>query len=107
MDAEGKSLFLDLNNYPKTDICIVYLGQNNGRNALLVWGYQWQGTYASSLFAANPETVIQRTIYEWEELYWKAQKYEQLKDIILGFDAYAKSGKGELTYVEGDERSVF
>ncbi|MBU7026743.1 MAG: hypothetical protein HXS48_07350 [Theionarchaea archaeon] len=52
--CEGKSIYLDLTQYPRQDICIVYLGTHNSRNVLLVWGYGWQGTYAGSAFMGNP-----------------------------------------------------
>ena len=54
INAEGESIYLDLQNYPEGDICIVYLGEHNGRNVILVWGYGWQGTYAGSAFMGNP-----------------------------------------------------
>ena len=52
--CEGKSISLNLNNYPYEDICIVYQGQHNGRNILIVWGYGWYGTYAGSTLAGDP-----------------------------------------------------
>lgn len=51
---ENKSISLDLNNYPSQDICIVYIGRQNNRNTLIIWGYGWEGTYAGSLFMSNP-----------------------------------------------------
>ncbi|KYK37374.1 MAG: hypothetical protein AYK19_21640 [Theionarchaea archaeon DG-70-1] len=45
---------MDPDNYPSEDICIVYLGQYNNQNILLIWGYGWQGTYAGSLIMSNP-----------------------------------------------------
>jgi hypothetical protein len=56
INAENESIFLDLTEYPKEDICLVYLGQHKGRNVLMVWGYGWEGTYAGSVFAADPGT---------------------------------------------------
>ncbi|MGD2249489.1 MAG: C25 family cysteine peptidase [Candidatus Methanofastidiosia archaeon] len=56
IDAEGESIFLDLQNYPERDICIVYLGEHNGRYILLVWGYGWEGTYAGSMLLGEPQT---------------------------------------------------
>jgi hypothetical protein len=56
INAENESIFLDLTEYPKEDICLVYLGHHKGRNVLMVWGYGWEGTYAGSVFAADPET---------------------------------------------------
>lgn len=52
--CEGKSISLNLNNYPYQDICIVYQGQHNGRNILMVWGYGWYGTYAGSVLVGDP-----------------------------------------------------
>jgi hypothetical protein len=54
--ADGYSIYLNLNNYPQRDICIVYLAEHNGRNATLVWGYGWQGTYAGSILIGDPQT---------------------------------------------------
>jgi hypothetical protein len=54
--VEGKSIYLNINKYPKEDICIIYLGEHNNRNVLLIWGFYWQGTYAGSLFAADSTT---------------------------------------------------
>lgn len=55
--ADGESIYLNLTNYPQRDICIVYIGQHNGRNILLVWGYGWQGTYAGSVLVADDTTM--------------------------------------------------
>jgi hypothetical protein len=52
--CERKSIYLDLALYPYEDICIVYIGQFDTRNVMLVWGYEWQGTYAGSMFMADP-----------------------------------------------------
>ncbi len=52
--AHGRSIILDLTQYPNEDICIVYLSPHNGRNVMLVWGYGWQGTYAGSAFIGDP-----------------------------------------------------
>ena len=52
--AEGKSIHLDLGAYPSQDICIVYLGWQNNRPILLIWGYGWEGTYAGSVFMSYP-----------------------------------------------------
>lgn len=51
-----KSIYLDLNQYPRQDICIVFLGEDNARSVLLVWGYGWEGTYAGSVFIGDPNT---------------------------------------------------
>jgi hypothetical protein len=56
INAESKSIYLDLEKYPEEDICIVYLREFRGRNILMVWGYGWQGTLAGSIFVANPDT---------------------------------------------------
>jgi hypothetical protein len=52
--CERRSIYLDLALYPYEDICIVYIGQFATRNVMLVWGYEWQGTYAGSMFMADP-----------------------------------------------------
>ena len=54
----------------------------------------------------STSTVIQKLVDEWADLRWKAQKYDQVKDIILGFEAYHKYKKGELIYAERDRRSI-
>ncbi|MBU7022511.1 MAG: hypothetical protein HXS41_15795, partial [Theionarchaea archaeon] len=56
INAETKSIYLDLEKYPEEDICLVYLREFRGRNILMVWGYGWQGTLAGSIFVANPDT---------------------------------------------------
>jgi hypothetical protein len=56
INADCKSIYLDLRKYPQEDVCIVYLREYRGRNVLMVWGYGWQGTYAGSIFAADPNT---------------------------------------------------
>ena len=54
--CEGYTIALDVaNTYPYEDICIVYVGQENSRNVLQVWGYGWRGTYAGSVFMGNPQ----------------------------------------------------
>jgi len=55
----------------------------------------------------STSTAIQKMVDEWSDLYWKAQKYDQIKDMILGFEAYYKYRKGELVDVERDGRSIF
>ncbi len=52
--CEGESIFLDLTQYPQEDICIVYVGDHNSRNVMLVWGYGWEGSYAGSTFMGDP-----------------------------------------------------
>lgn len=54
INAEGYSIYLDLDNYPQSDICVVYLAEHNGRNIMLVWGYGWRGTYAGSMLMGDP-----------------------------------------------------
>jgi hypothetical protein len=85
INAENESIFLDLTEYPKEDICLVYLGHHKGRNVLLVWGYGWEGTYAGSVFAADPET--------WE-------KYEGAHLFMLRWNDLNRDGlvqKSEIT----------
>ncbi|MBU7028464.1 MAG: hypothetical protein HXS48_16140 [Theionarchaea archaeon] len=53
--VEGRSIYLDKGNYHSEDICVVYLGQQNNRSILLIWGYGWQGTYAGSVFMSYPQ----------------------------------------------------
>jgi len=55
----------------------------------------------------STSTVIQRLLKDWAELKWKAQKYDQLKDIILGFEAYYQYKKGELIHADRGERPDF
>ena len=43
----------------------------------------------------STSTVFQKMVNEWAELHWKAQKYDQLKDTVLGFEAYHKYEMGE------------
>ncbi|MBU7027617.1 MAG: hypothetical protein HXS48_11840 [Theionarchaea archaeon] len=54
ISCEGHSIYLDLAQYPSEDICIVYLGEDNSQNVMLVWGYGWQGSYAGSTFMGDP-----------------------------------------------------
>ncbi len=51
--------------------------------------------------------MIQKLVDEWAEIQWKAQKYDQLKDTILGFEMYYRYRKGELVCGEGDDRTIF
>jgi len=55
----------------------------------------------------STSTIFKILINGWAELHWKAQKYDQIKDMILGFEAYYKYKKGELVHVERDGRSTF
>jgi hypothetical protein len=85
INAENESIFLDLTEYPKEDICLVYLGHHKGRNVLMVWGYGWEGTYAGSVFAADPGT--------WE-------KYEGAHMFMLRWNDLNRDGlvqKSEIT----------
>jgi C1A family cysteine protease len=52
--CEGESIHLDLTQYPAQDICVVYLGVDNGRNVMVIWGYGWEGTYAGSILVGDP-----------------------------------------------------
>jgi hypothetical protein len=49
-----KSIYLNLADYPRQDVCIVFVGEDNSRSVMVVWGYGWQGTYAGSAFIGNP-----------------------------------------------------
>ncbi|MBU7017855.1 MAG: hypothetical protein HXS44_10115 [Theionarchaea archaeon] len=49
-----------------------------------------------SLGIESTSTVFQKMVDEWADLYWKAQRYDQLKEIILGFEAYYKHKEGVL-----------
>jgi hypothetical protein len=44
----------------------------------------------------STSTVFQKMVDEWTDIHWKSQKYDQLKDILLGFEAYNRSN----THVE-------
>lgn len=52
--CEGEHIYLNLAQYPQQDVCVIYVGDQNARNAMLVWGYGWQGTYAGSVFMGEP-----------------------------------------------------
>jgi hypothetical protein len=54
--CEGESIFLDLTHCPDEDTCIVYLGVHNSRNIMLVWGFDWRGTYAGSVLIGDTAT---------------------------------------------------
>jgi hypothetical protein len=54
--CEGESIFLDVTQCPDEDICIVYLDDHNSRNVMLVWGFEWRGTYAGSVFIGDTAT---------------------------------------------------
>ncbi|MBU6997240.1 MAG: hypothetical protein HXS49_03770 [Theionarchaea archaeon] len=53
--CEGESIHLDLTQYPAQDACVIYLGVDNGRNVMVVWGYGWEGTYAGSVLVGDPD----------------------------------------------------
>ncbi|MBU7017164.1 MAG: hypothetical protein HXS44_06610 [Theionarchaea archaeon] len=75
--CERKNIYLDLALYPYEDICIVYIGQFDTRNVMLVWGYEWQGTYAGSMFMADPVT--------WEQ-------YKDAYLLLLRWKDYNRDG---------------
>ncbi len=54
--CEGESVYLDLTQYPNEDICIIYVGTENLRNIMLVWGYGWRGSYAGSVLMGDTTT---------------------------------------------------
>jgi hypothetical protein len=73
--CDGYTIPLDLSYYPLKDICIIYLGRQNNRNVLLIWGYGWQGTYAGTLLLANPflwnsYSGCNTLMLEWIDLNW-------------------------------------
>ena len=49
----------------------------------------------------STSTVFQKMVNEWAELHWKAQKYDQLKDTVLGFEAYRKYERREVEDANG------
>lgn len=51
--SEGFSISLDRNDCQHEGICIVYLGRDNDKNVMLVWGYGWRCTYAGARFLAE------------------------------------------------------
>ena len=53
--CEGKSIYLNLENYPHEDICVVYPGRYRLTPVMVIWGYGWQGTYAGSLVMGDPD----------------------------------------------------
>ncbi len=56
--CKEESIYLDLTQYPSEDICVVYVGMENLRNVILVWGYGWRGTYAGSSFMGDPDNWL-------------------------------------------------
>ena len=75
--CERNSIYLDLENYPYEDICIIYLGKLSSRNVLLVWGYGWRGTLAGSMFMGDPAN--------WQE-------YSDAHMIMLRWKDYDRDG---------------
>ena len=56
MQYHAASIYLDVNQYPSQDICVVFLGEDKNRSSLVVWGYGWQGTYAGCTFIGDCKT---------------------------------------------------
>lgn len=86
INAEGYSLYLNLQNYPERDICIVYLAEHNNRNVMLVWGYGWQGTYAGSAFIGDPNNWTLYQDYHMLMIRWidsNADGLVQMGEIIV------------------------
>jgi hypothetical protein len=54
-----------------------------------------------SLGIESTSTVFQKMVDEWADLYWKAQKYDQLRETILGLEAYHKYEMGEVEDAHG------
>jgi hypothetical protein len=82
--CERKSIYLDLALYPYEDICIVYIGQFDTRNVMLVWGYEWQGTYAGSMFMADPVNWEQYKDAHLLLLRWKDYNRDGLFKVVYG-----------------------
>ncbi len=68
--CEGESIYLNLNQYPSQDICIIYVGTHNARTIMLIWGYGWQGTYAGSVLIGDPNTWHIYSSYHLLMLRW-------------------------------------
>jgi hypothetical protein len=89
IQCEGESIFLDIaNEYPHKDIAIVYLGQHNNRNVLIIWGYGWYGTYAGTLIMAkssiwNYYSGNHLILLEWED--WNFDGLIQFSEILIRF----------------------
>jgi hypothetical protein len=84
ISCERKSIYLDLAQYPYEDICIVYIGQFDTRNVMLVWGYEWQGTYAGSMFMADP--------LNWEQ-------YKNAHLLLLRWKDYNRDGLVQMSEI--------
>ena len=59
---EGRSLNFTKANYPSQSFGLVLLKKDGTRTTMLVWGYNWQGTYAASLFMADPANWLNSSI---------------------------------------------
>jgi hypothetical protein len=71
IQCEGYTIFLDIaNDYPQEDICIVYIGEQNGRNVMLVWGYGWYGTYAGSAYIGETDNWVTEQGYHMLMIRW-------------------------------------
>ena len=87
--CEGYSIFLDIaHDYPRKDICIVFLGQQNSRNILLIWGYGWRGTYAGTLVMANTSVWSSYSghhllLLEWTD--WNSDGLVQISEILVKY----------------------
>jgi hypothetical protein len=53
--CESHSITLFLDQYPHRDIAVCYLGKENSRSVLLIWGYGWYGTYAATVLMSHPD----------------------------------------------------
>jgi hypothetical protein len=86
ISCEGRSIYLDLRDYPQEDICIIYLGELSSRNVMLVWGYGWRGTYAGSLFMGDPVNWLDYRGAHLLLLRWKDKNLDglvQLSEITV------------------------
>ena len=89
INCEGRSVALDIaHDYPRKDICIVYLGQQNNRNVLLIWGYGWRGTYAGTLMMANTSVWSNYSghhllLLEWTD--WNSDGLVQISEILAKY----------------------
>ncbi len=86
--AEGQTITLDIDNYNSKleDICIIYLGRENNRNILLIWGFGWEGTYAGSVFMSNSSNWTQYAnnhllLLRWRDL--NGDRYIQMAEIFV------------------------
>jgi hypothetical protein len=51
--VENLSLNFTKSSYPNKSVAIAYLAKEGTRTIMYLWGYGWQGTYASALFMSN------------------------------------------------------